>query len=185
MNGSERSKETDVPPPVVTYHLEMTKPDDLQPSTIVHKNAEIREATVPCPELNRMFYETVGKAWDWTSRLTWSETRWQEYVGRPELRTWIGFFSDTPMGYFELETQANANVEIRIFGLLPSFLGKRLGGWFLTNAIQSAWTLGANRVWVHTCTLDHPKALENYRARGFKQFKQETHTAEEAALGLA
>ena len=185
MTGSEPSQETDVNAPIVTYHLEMTKPDDLRPSAAVHKNAEVREATVTCPELNRMFYETVGSDWSWTSRLTWSETRWQEYVGRPELRTWIGYLSETPMGYFELETQPNANVEIRIFGLLPSFLGKRLGSWFLTKAVQTAWTLEANRVWVHTCSLDHPIALANYKARGFKQFKEETHTAEEAALGLA
>jgi GNAT superfamily N-acetyltransferase len=82
------------------------------------------------------------------------------------------------VGYFELEQQTQGNVEVAYFGLLPQFVGKGLGGQLLTAAVSRAWELGARRVWVHTCDLDHPRALENYQARGFRVFKVEARLEE-------
>ena len=81
---------------------------------------------------------------------------------------------DTPAGYFELEEQDVATVELVYFGLLPRFIDQGFGSAFLTVAIEQAWQLDAKRVWVHTCTLDHPSALANYLARGFRQFDEKT-----------
>ena len=78
-------------------------------------------------------------------------------------------------GYFELERVTDGSVEIAYFGLVPAFFGRRLGGGMLTRAVDDAWTLGANRVWLHTCTLDSPRALSNYLARGFDVFKVERY----------
>jgi GNAT superfamily N-acetyltransferase len=64
-------------------------------------------------------------------------------------------------------------VEIVYFGIMPQFVGKGLGGALLTAAVERAWQMGPTRVWVHTCSLDHPSALGNYLARGFRIFKQE------------
>ena len=69
-------------------------------------------------------------------------------------------------------------MEIVYFGLLPSWTGAGLGGWALTEAARRAWAMGARRVWVHTCDLDHPAALANYLARGFSPFKTETKIEE-------
>jgi GNAT superfamily N-acetyltransferase len=66
------------------------------------------------------------------------------------------------------------NVEIAYFGLLPGFIGKGLGAYLLTAATRRAWDMGATRVWVHTCDLDHPRALANYQARGFRIFQVES-----------
>jgi len=157
---------------VTTYHLEMTDPKDFRPSTKRRDNLEIRRAEIPCPELNRFFYAAVGGNWFWIDKLKWSYDEWRKYVDRAELHTWYAALSGTPVGYFELEGQSNSNVEIAYFGLLPQFVGRGLGGPFLTAAIDRAWQMNAKRVWVHTCSLDHPGALANYQARGFRVFKE-------------
>jgi GNAT superfamily N-acetyltransferase len=91
-----------------------------------------------------------------------------------ELQTWVVSVASVPAGYFELEKQPGDNVEIVYFGLLPQFVEHGIGGWALTQAVAKAWEMGAKRAWVHTCDLDHPRALANYRSRGFREFKTET-----------
>ncbi|MBE9170055.1 GNAT family N-acetyltransferase [Pleurocapsales cyanobacterium LEGE 06147] len=159
---------------VTTYYLEMKNPGFLIPKRLEIHDFEIKKAKIPLPELNRFFYISVGYNWYWNDRLEWTYQQWQEWVDRPELRTWVAYLSGTPIGYFELEAQSNGDVEIAYFGLLPRFIGKGLGGYFLTVAIENAWKMNASRVWVHTCTLDHPVALANYLARGFQIFKEQT-----------
>ena len=156
----------------VTYHLEMTSPDQLRPAAETGPEIQIRQVELPCPELNRFFYKTVGAQWQWRDRLLWTDQQWLDYLEPSQLQTWVGYVSGTPIGYFELETQPGGNVEIAYFGLLPRFIGRGFGGRLLTAAIRYAWQTGASRVWVHTCTLDHPSALDNYRARGFTLFKE-------------
>jgi ribosomal protein S18 acetylase RimI-like enzyme len=150
----------------------MTDPAQLRParSAIAY---ELVRAEIACPELNRFLYTAVGGRWHWYSRLVWSHARWLEYLNRPELETWIGYVRGTPAGYFELEYQDGRQVEIVYFGLLEQFLGIGLGGALLSAAVERAWQMGAARVWVHTCDLDHPHALDNYRSRGFRVYKTE------------
>jgi GNAT superfamily N-acetyltransferase len=128
---------------------------------------------IPCPELNRFLYAAVGCDWWWYSRLSWDYSQWLTYLDRAELETWVAYVEGTPAGYFELERQAADSVELAYFGLMPNFVGKGIGGPLLSAAISRAWDIGAARVWVHTCTLDHPQALRNYEARGFRIFKVE------------
>jgi GNAT superfamily N-acetyltransferase len=85
--------------------------------------------------------------------------------------------ADESAGYFELRRHPT-DVEIAYFGLVPRFIGQGLGGALLTRAAQEAWTIGASRVWLHTCTLDSPHALPNYLARGFREFKTERFTVD-------
>lgn len=159
---------------VTTYYLEMTDRQQLRPKPTDKPNFVIEAAQIPLPELNRFFYITVGKDWFWTDRLGWTVKQWAAWVERPELKTWLGYLSGTPAGYFELEAQPGGNIEVAYFGLLPRFTGLGLGGAFLTRAIEQAWAWGAARVWVHTCTLDHPSALANYQARGFRIYDRKT-----------
>ncbi len=76
-------------------------------------------------------------------------------------------------GYFELQRHDDGSVEIAYFGIVPALIGRGLGGFMLERAVQAAWAMTASRVWLHTCTLDSARALPNYRARGFREFKQE------------
>ena len=129
---------------------------------------------MPCPEFNRFLYSTVGFEWCWYERINWSYDQWMTWLDTDDVQTWVAYFQGTTAGYFELERQPGENVEIAYFGLLAPFTGRGLGGMLLTDAINGAWAFGARRVWLHTCTLDHPAAFGNYLARGFKVFKEET-----------
>jgi GNAT superfamily N-acetyltransferase len=150
---------------VTIYYLEMKSPSELRCLRIVNPEVEVKQVVTTSAELNRFFYTTIGKDWYWTDRLRWSDEQWLEYARRPELETWVGYVSGQQAGYFELEMQPGANVEIAYFGLLPEFIGKGIGRQLLTAAIKRAWQMGARRVWVHTNTRDHPHVLGNYQAR--------------------
>jgi GNAT superfamily N-acetyltransferase len=163
-----------MPVTVTITHLELRSVSDLRPKPAPDRDAAVARVPVPTPELNRFFYTAVGGRWYWIERLGWTYDDWLRYLDRPELDTWIVNASGTPAGYFELERQPGADVEIVYFGLLPTHTGRGLGGWALSEAARRAWGMGANRVWVHTCDLDHPGALANYLARGFLPFKVET-----------
>ncbi|MHC4417395.1 MAG: GNAT family N-acetyltransferase [Planctomycetota bacterium] len=158
---------------LITYYLEMKSSGELRCSRNVNPELEVKQVLNPSPELSSFLYSAVGKDWYWTDRLKWSEGQWLEYVDRPELETWVGWVSGQQVGYFELEMQSGANVEVAYFGLLPEFIGQGIGGQLLTAATERAWKMGAERVWVHTNTRDHPHALSNYQARGFRIFKEE------------
>jgi ribosomal protein S18 acetylase RimI-like enzyme len=160
---------------VTTYHLEINDPADFTPTANSRTAYEVIRAGIPLPELNRFLYASVGADWRWYMRLTWDYARWRNYLERPEVGTWIAYVDGTPAGYFELEQQPPDSVEIAYFGLLPQFIGGGIGGALLTDAVNAAFEFGAGgrdgtRVWLHTCTLDHPAALSNYQARGFRIF---------------
>ncbi len=154
----------------IIWYLEMTRIGELKPKSLP-KDTQIVKFGVPLPAMNRFFYLEVGRKWQWTERKSWTEDQWNEWVLRKELETWMMLYRDTPAGYFELST-LDSDVELAYFGLLPQFIGKGLGGGFLTKAIKNAWRPKTRRVWVHTCSLDHPNALKNYQARGFKIYHE-------------
>lgn len=161
---------------VTIYHLEMTHPTQLRPARHTGAGTTLVQAKIPSPELNRFLYTAVGGPWYWIDRLSWSYDQWLSWLDRPEQETWVLYKSGTPAGYFELEAQPGGSVEIAYFGLLPQFIGRGLGGYLLTRAIQRAWACSdTQRVWVHTCSLDHPNALAAYQARGLRVFKEEAH----------
>lgn len=159
---------------MTTRHLEMNSPADLRPPSSLPEELRIARVAAPMPELNRFFYTAVGGAWYWIDRLAWSRARWLEWLSRPEVETWVGTVAGVPAGYFELERQGEGAAEIVYFGLLPQFAGKGYGAALLTLAVRRAWEIAPRRVWVHTCSLDHPAALDNYLKRGFRLFREET-----------
>jgi GNAT superfamily N-acetyltransferase len=134
----------------------------------------IERADFPSPELSRFLYTAVGGQWYWIDRLSWDFARWLAYLDRPAVETLVLYVAGTPAGYVELEVQEDDNVEVAYFGLLPRFIGMRLGGYLLSAGVQRAWQHGARRVWVHTCSLDGPNALANYHSRGFRVYHQKT-----------
>lgn len=158
---------------VTTTYLELSSLGELRGKAPADARFAVREATVPKWQVNRFLYLHVGEAWGWTGKSKWPDARWQAYVESEELRTFIGFIDEAIAGYFELQKKGN-HVEIAYFGLAPGFIGQGLGGALLTRAIGEAFAWGARRVWVHTCTLDHPAALQNYIARGMRVYSTST-----------
>jgi len=121
-----------------------------------------------------MLYRDVGEAYAWVDRSPWTDEEWAAYVAQPDLTFWVLRARDDPAGYFELKREADGHsVEIAYFGLRPAYVGRGLGSRLLAAAVREARALGASRVWLHTCTKDHPHALANYQARGFRVFKVE------------
>jgi GNAT superfamily N-acetyltransferase len=158
---------------VTTWYLEMRDPALLRRSPVPAPAPQLVRAEIPSPALNRFLYTSVGGAWHWIDRLPWSWERWMQWLDRPEHQTWVMYVAGTPAGYFELEKQGD-DVEIAYFGIAADFIGRKLGGHLLTRTIEQAWAMGARRVWVHTCSLDHPVALKNYQARGMTVYKEES-----------
>ena len=155
---------------VTTWSLEMLRPEDLRPALLDDPALDVRRAEIPSPQLNRWLYTAVGGQHYWIDRLGWSFDRWRQYLEQPGVETWVAYLRGTPAGYFELERQPDAAVQIAYFGLLPGFQGRGIGGHVLTVAARRAWDAGTRRVWVHTGTLDGPHARRNYESRGFRVF---------------
>lgn len=159
---------------VITTHLEITAAADLRPPA-GSAPAGLRVVRVRDPAVNRDLYARVGAGWSWTDRLGWDAAAWAAHAGRVE--TWLAAVDGAPAGYYELDVPpAGEGAEIAIFGLLDGFHGRGLGGALLTHALRRGLTR-AGRVWAHTCTLDGPHALANYRARGMRAFKTEVGPA--------
>ncbi len=121
-----------------------------------------------CPaQLYRQLYAEVGRQWGWLNRLWWTDEELTAHLGRAAVRIRVLHLNGAPAGFYELVSQADGSVEIGYFGLMSHAIGQGLGRWLLGEAVGEAWSMGATRVWLHTCTLDHPQALPNYLKRGF------------------
>ena len=126
-------------------------------------------------QLNKFFYKNIGKNHNWVDRLVWSEKQWIDYVSNPKVQTYILKAKGDLAGYFELISHFELKeVEIAYLGLLKDYQNKKLGSYILSAAIKNSFFNKPNRVWVHTCSLDHKNALNNYISRGMKIFKKET-----------
>ncbi len=159
---------------VTISYLEMNSRPDLNPK-VSAQAVTTQKVEIPVPELSQFFYTHVGHNHFWYDRLSWSYTQWKQWVDRPNHQTWIIYMQGSPAGYFELEKQ-ETTVNVTFFGLLPQFIGQGIGSGALSLAIEKAWDFQAERVTLNTCTLDHPHALANYQARGFKIYKQITES---------
>ena len=125
-------------------------------------------------QLNKFFYKNVGKDHQWVDRLVWTDKKWIDYTSNKKVKTYIIKKKDDLVGYFELIFHEDKNeIEIAYFGLLKEYQNKKFGSYLLSTAIKKSFSLNAKRVWLHTCSLDHKNALNNYIARGMKIFKKE------------
>ena len=126
-------------------------------------------------QLNKFFYKNIGKNHEWIDRLIWTEEQWIDYLSSKRVKTYVLKFKDDLVGFFELiHNLENKEIEIAYFGILEEYQNKKLGSFLLSEAIKISFKNKIKRVWVHTCSLDHKNALNNYIARGMKVFKTET-----------
>ena len=141
--------------PLEDYHLSLVDPINFQ--------------------LNKFFYKNIGKNHKWTDRLSWSQEKWISYVSNKNVQTYVLKFKDDLVGFFELIFHLEKNeTEIAYLGILEEHQNKKLGSHILSEAIKKSFKNNITRVWVHTCSLDHKNALNNYVSRGMKIFKTET-----------
>jgi GNAT superfamily N-acetyltransferase len=162
-------------PRAVRTYLEMRAPADLEPAPPPTPSATVERLEGCPPALWRHLYAEVGREYHWIDRLGWTDQDIADYLADPGLELWLLREAGETAGYFELRRHQGGDVEVAYFGLLPAFVGRGLGKFLLTGAVERAWAAGATRVWLHTSSLDHPSALPNYLARGFSIWKQETY----------
>ena len=126
-------------------------------------------------KLNKFFYKNIGKSHHWVDRLIWTDKQWINYTSDRSVKTFVLKKKDDLAGYFELIIHKDKKeVEIAYLGLLEEYHNQKLGSFLLSSAIRNSFKEKTNRVWVHTCSLDHKNALKNYLSRGMKIFKKET-----------
>lgn len=158
------------------FYYEMVESRRFSPAEQV-EGLTIDLVSPPDGKLNAEFYRKVGEGFSWTDRLRWSDADWLSYAESEQVRTYLASWHGERIGYCELKKRGN-DLEIVYFGLLPPFLGKGLGGAFLSEMVRCAWQLpGVSRLWLHTCSGDHRNAARNYEARGFRHYKTEIESA--------
>lgn len=161
---------------VVTYYLELTDPAAFRPARRQFDDATLTRVDPPAGAVNRSFYTEIGGDWHWIDRLAWSDEQWQGYLDAGDIETWVLHSGGRRAGYIELQQQPGANVEVVYLGLLGEFIGRGLGSFLLSGAVRRGFELGARRVWLHTCTLDDPRALAFYQSHGLRLYDEvESH----------
>ena len=159
--------------PVQRNFLELKDLKNLKTNSINENKYTVKKIK-PDFQLNKFFYKQVGKNHRWIDRLSWSDEKWINYISNRNLETYIISEFDELVGFFELLYNPELEeTEISYFGLLEEYIGKGIGGYALSVAIKKSFEKNIRRVWLHTCTLDHPNALKNYIARGMTVFKKE------------
>ncbi|MDZ7359987.1 MAG: GNAT family N-acetyltransferase [candidate division KSB1 bacterium] len=168
----------------ITY-LEMREappPRALQPPAA---DIMIIQATNPTVSFYRYLYNTVGAPWLWYDRRKLSDKQLRRIIKNPQVEIYVLCVNCRPAGYAELDRRQEPDIELAYFGIMPEFIGQRLGPFFLNWIIEKAWSYHPQRFWLHTCTLDHPKALAIYQQAGFVPYKREEKIIDDPrALGL-
>ena len=161
----------------VTFtYLEMREPPNqspVQPPNLKHpiKLTRIMDPTI---SFYRYLYNVVGEPWLWYERRIMEDEKLARIINDDNIEIYCLFVGGVPAGYAELNRREGVDIELSYFGLVPEFIGKGLGRYFLEAVIDIAWSYLPNRFWLHTCTLDHPSALPNYQRRGFSPFNKKT-----------
>ncbi|MEY2910604.1 MAG: hypothetical protein RIT01_633 [Pseudomonadota bacterium] len=158
------------------FYLHLISRNDLIPSNCKEKNLEVILEKEPTVDFCKFLYKEVGRDFFWRDRLKWrwSDQDWLNYISNDLFKLYILKQNNELAGYYELLYDPKIpSMEIPYFGIFKEFFGKGIGGYLLTDAILTSFNQRINKVWVHTCTLDHANALKNYLARGMKIFKTE------------
>ena len=156
-------------------YLEINTLKELKEVKKISENYSLSLSNPSNFQLNKFFYKNVGRKHQWVDRLIWTDNQWIDYVSSKNVKTYIFKKKKDLAGFFELIShEEKKEIEIAYFGLLEEFQNKKLGSFLLSEAIKKSFLNNINRVWLHTCSLDHENALNNYIARGMKIFKTET-----------
>ncbi len=159
---------------IVRNYLEIKSLNQLSEIKKPGGNYSLNQVSLNDFQLNKFFYKQIGQNHHWNDRLIWNDKKWIDYVSNPNVFTFVLKDNQNIAGFFELIYHKNKfEIEIAYFGLLKGFMAKKLGGYMLTEAIKISFSYKVKRVWVHTCSLDHKNALNNYLARGMKIYNIE------------
>ena len=156
---------------VITY-LEMTSHPNYPHTSSRAENLSVIRSHKPNAGFYRYLYDAVGRDSLWYERNLLSDEALEEIIQHPKIRLYVLYLNGTPAGYCELDFRVDKEVEIAYFGLIPEFMGRGLGTYFLRWSVNTTWSENPKRVWVHTCNFDAPHALATYQKAGFSVYEQ-------------
>ena len=160
---------------IVRNYLEIKSLNELKYTKKPNNRYIVRKVASEDFQLNKFFYKQIGKNYQWNDRLAWDDKKWIDYVSNSSVFTFILKDNENVAGFFELiYHKEKSEAEIAYFGLLKDYMDKKLGGHMLSEAIKISFSFKIKRLWVHTCSLDHKNALNNYLSRGMKIYNTET-----------
>jgi len=165
----------------VTY-LEMRDRPQLRELAPPSVKLKIVPANNPTVSFYRYLYNTVGGPWLWYERRQMSDEQLRTIIQHPQIEIYVLYVAGVPAGYAELDRRHETDIELAYFGIMPEFIGQRLGPFLLNWIIDKAWSYHPQRFWLHTCTLDHPKALAVYQQAGFVPYKKEEKIIDERRM---
>lgn len=160
----------------IVTSLEMTKRPALR--AMPASDLRLERWKSPAPEKYRTLYRRVGEPWLWFSRLELDDVDLSAIISDPQVRIWAVLDRrGIEVGILELDFRESGQCEIAFFGLVPELAGKGHGKWLMGLALQAGWgEPGVTRMWVHTCTLDSPNALNFYINSGFAPYQRQVET---------
>src|SRR5947208_4450733 len=161
-----RRRNRDVLEDVITYLEMLVRPEGRRVPAPLDKLALMR-AENSTASFYRYLYNTVGEPWLWFERRLIDDAALAAEIRKPTIEIFVLYIRGVPAGFFELDTAAPRETKLCYFGLIPDFIGRRLGPYLLQAAIDQAWSRPLDRFWLHTSTFDHPKALATYQRGGF------------------
>ncbi|MDE2112569.1 MAG: GNAT family N-acetyltransferase [Alphaproteobacteria bacterium] len=161
----------------VTF-LEMKAKPQVLPPTAPKGKIAILKAEKPTVHFYRYLYETIGHDYYWVDRIKTDDASLAAIICHPQVELYVLHVNGCPAGMAELDFRNTRTGLIAYFGLMPEFIGKRLGYFFLYHAVANAWAKPIMTLLVNTCTLDHPRALALYQRIGFKAYSREDRSVE-------
>jgi ribosomal protein S18 acetylase RimI-like enzyme len=160
---------------VVTF-LEMTgRPPPPGPPRPMVKTAILRCENPPV-HFYRYLYNTIGRDYFWVERRRWTDEALSGLLAEPKLELYTLYVSGVPAGMSELDFRDPKVAQIAYFGLMPEYIGRKLGPWFLYQTCELAWAKPIAKLIVNTSSLDHPRALQTYQRIGFVAYSREERT---------
>ena len=161
-------------PKVQRFFLELKKGKGVKKSIIFPENVKIHIDTKKDININKFFYRQVGKDHFWRDRLLWTDREWKIYINNKNLETGIMKIKNELVGFYEQEFHKDKNeMELINMGILKEYQGQKLGSFLLKHIIYNTFDRGAERLRVHTCSLDHKYALNNYLSKGLSIYREE------------
>ena len=155
----------------VTYLQMLAAPAYAAPA--MPESVQVMRAERPSAAYYRFLYGTVGKPWQWYERMKLTDGELNLILHAPHVEVHVLYVAGVPAGYVEMVRETHGETEIAYFGLMPDFIGRGLGRFFLEWSLTYAWSHQPQRVWLHTCSLDHPQALPNYEKAGLVPYRRE------------
>ena len=167
----------------VVTHLEMTARPALPPDPA--GTWTLRRVATPDLDWFRELYRRIGEEWLWFSRLTMGDAQLAAMLHSPGAEIYALVHEGRDEGVLHLDFCDPGQCELSLFGVTAKLIGSGAGRWLMNRALERAWSRPVERVWVHTCSFDHPSALAFYQRSGFRAFRRHVEIVDEVACAEA